>query len=132
MCRNLTPEEIAGIAMFDYIINQGMAETIIDKMHAKNFLECVSYETIDNNQVEEIYTRELFLRGQRICASTRRYSYNEDEQPTLDYNVEEAATLEDLRDFLMYGDYSDLLVIAKEVGHQEAIRRDGPILSLIQ
>ena len=63
---------------------------------------------------------------------TRRYSYNEDEKPTLDYNVEEAATLEDLRDFLIYGDYSDLLVIAQEVGHQAAIRRDGPILSLKQ
>ena len=116
--------------MFDYIVNQGMAETIIEKMHAKNLLECVSYETVDNNQVEEIYTRQLYLRGICICASTRRYSYNEDETPTLNYNVEEPATLEDLRDFLMYGDYSDLLVIAKEVGHQEDMRREGPILSL--
>lgn len=130
MCKSLTPEEIAGMAMFDYIVNQGMAETIIEKMHAKNLLECVSYETVDNNQVEEIYTRELFLRGQRICMSTRKYSYNEDETPTLNYNVEEPATLEDLRDFLMYGDYSDLLVIAKEVGHQEDMRREGPVLSL--
>lgn len=130
MCKSLTPEEIAGMAMFDYIVNQGMAETIIEKMHAKNLLECVSYETVDNNQVEEIYTRQLYLRGICICASTRRYSYNEDETPTLNYNVEEPATLEDLRDFLMYGDYSDLLVIAKEVGHQEDIRREGPILSL--
>ena len=130
MCKSLTPEEIAGMAMFDYIISQGMAETIIEKMHSINLLESVSYETIDNNQIEEIYTRELFLRGQRICSSARRYSYNEDQTPMLNYNVEEPATLEDLRDFLMYGDYSDLLVIAKEVGHQEAIRRDGPILSL--
>lgn len=132
MCKSLTPEEIAGIAMFDYIVNQGMAETIIDKMHAINLLESVSYQTVDNNQIEEIYTRELFLRGQRICASTRRYSYNEDEKPTLSLNVEEAATIEDLRDFLMYGDYSDLLVIAHEVGHQEVIRREGPVLSLKQ
>lgn len=132
MCKSLTPEEIAGMAMFDYIISQGMAETIIEKMHSINLLESVSYETIDNNQIEEIYTRELFLRGQRICSSARRYSYNEDQTPTLNYNVEEPATLEDLRDFLMYGDYSDLLVIAQEVGHQAAIRRDGPILSLIQ
>ena len=130
MCKSLTPEEIAGMAMFDYIVNQGMAETIIEKMHAKNLLECVSYETVDNNQVEEINTRQLYLRGICICASTRRYSYNEDETPTLNYNVEEPATLEDLRDFLMYGDYSDLLVIAKEVGHQEDMRREGPILSL--
>ena len=130
MCKSLTPKEIAGMAMFDYIVNQGMAETIIEKMHAKNLLECVSYETVDNNQVEEIYTRQLYLRGICICASTRRYSYNEDETPTLNYNVEEPATLEDLRDFLMYGDYSDLLVIAKEVGHQEDMRREGPILSL--
>ena len=130
MCKSLTPEEIAGMAMFDYIVNQGMAETIIEKMHAKNLLECVSYETVDNNQVEEIYTRQLYLRGICICASTRRYSYNEDETPTLNYNVEEPATLEDLRDFLMYGDYSDLLVIAKEVGHQEDMRREGSILSL--
>lgn len=130
MCKSLTPEEIAGMAMFDYIVNQGMAETIIEKMHAKNLLECVSYETVDNNQVEEIYTRQLYLRGICICASTRRYSYNEDETPTLNYSVEEPATLEDLRDFLMYGDYSDLLVIAKEVGHQEDMRREGPILSL--
>lgn len=130
MCKSLTPEEIAGMAMFDYIVNQGMTETIIEKMHAKNLLECVSYETVDNNQVEEIYTRQLYLRGICICASTRRYSYNEDETPTLNYNVEEPATLEDLRDFLMYGDYSDLLVIAKEVGHQEDMRREGPILSL--
>lgn len=130
MCKSLTPEEIAGMAMFDYIVNQGMAETIIDKMHAKNFLECVSYETIDNNQIEEIYTRELFLRGQRICMSTRKYSYNEDETPTVNYNVEEPATLEDLRDFLMYGDYSDLLVMAQEVGHQAELRNEGPILSL--
>lgn len=130
MCKSLTPEEIAGMAMFDYIVNQGMAETIIEKMHAKNLLECVSYETVDNNQVEEIYTRQLYLRGICICASTRRYSYNEDETPTLNYNVDEPATLEDLRDFLMYGDYSDLLVIAKEVGHQEDMRREGPILSL--
>lgn len=130
MCRSLTPEEIAGMAMFDYIVNQGMAETIIEKMHTKNLLECVSYETVDNNQVEEIYTRQLYLRGICICASTRRYSYNEDETPTLNYNVDEPATLEDLRDFLMYGDYSDLLVIAKEVGHQEDMRREGPILSL--
>lgn len=130
MCKSLTPEEIAGMAMFDYIVNQGMAETIIEKMHAKNLLECVSYETVDNNQVEEIYTRQLYLGGICICASTRRYSYNEDETPTLNYNVEEPATLEDLRDFLMYGDYSDLLVIAKEVGHQEDMRREGPILSL--
>ena len=130
MCKSLTPEEIAGMAMFDYIVNQGMAETIIEKMHAKNLLECVSYETVDNNQVEEIYTRQLYLRGICICASTRRYSYNKDETPTLNYNVDEPATLEDLRDFLMYGDYSDLLVIAKEVGHQEDMRREGPILSL--
>ena len=130
MCKSLTPEEIAGMAMFDYIISQGMAETIIEKMHSINLLENISYETIDNNQIEEIYTRELFLRGQRICSSARRYSYNEDQTPMLNYNVEEPATLEDLRDFLMYGDYSDLLVIAQEVGHQAAIRRDGPILSL--
>ena len=31
MCKSLTPEEIAGMAMFDYIISQGMAETIIEK-----------------------------------------------------------------------------------------------------
>ena len=130
MCKSLTPEEIAGMAMFDYIISQGMAETIIEKMHSINLLENISYETIDNNQIEEIYTRELFLRGQIICSSARRYSYNEDQTPMLNYNVEEPATLEDLRDFLMYGDYSDLLVIAQEVGHQAAIRRDGPILSL--
>lgn len=130
MCKSLTPEEIAGMAMFDYIISQGMAETIIEKMHAKNLLECVSYETVDNNQVEEIYTRQLYLRGICICASTRRYLYNEDETPTLNYNVDEPATLEDLRDFLMNGDYSDLLVIAKEVGHLEDMKREGPILSL--
>ena len=132
MYRKLTPEEIAGIAMFDYIINQGMAETIIDKMNAVNLLESVSYETRDNNEIEEVYTRDLFLRGRRISSMVKKYKYNENETPTLKLGEMEHATIDDLREFLICGDYSDLLVIAQEVGHQSAIRRDGPVLSLKQ
>ena len=47
-------------------------------------------------------------------------------------NFHKITNIDDLREFLICGDYSDLLVIAQEVGHQTAIRRDGPILSLKQ
>lgn len=128
MYKNLTPEEIAGLAMFDYIIEQGMAETIIDKMNAVNLLESVSYETRENNVIEETYSREIFLRGRRIANIVKKYTYNEDETPLIKLGQVEHATIDDLREFLMNGDYSDLLVIAKEVGYILAHREEPKLI----
>lgn len=130
MYKNLTPEEIAGLAMFNYIITNSIEEEILDKMNAVNLLESVSYETHDNNEIEETYTRELFLRGRRISSSVKKYTYNEDETPKITLGKVEHATLEDLKEFLMNSDYQELLIIAKEVGYIETNRNNQTKLSL--
>ena len=130
MYKETTPEEIAGIAMFNYIINQGLLEIILDKMHAINILESVSYKKINETQIEETYIRELYLRGIRIDVSIKKYTYNKDEKPNILLNKEENASIDDLKDFLTKADYKDLLVIAKEVGHQEMLRKEEITLKL--
>ena len=117
MYKKLTPEEIVGLAMYDYIIKESMQDEILDKMNAVNLLESVSYVSYDKNVIEETYTRELFLRGKRISSSVKQYKYTEDETPQVILGIVEHATLEDLKEFLAESNYSDLLLIAKEIGY---------------
>ena len=115
MYRKLTPEQIVGLALYNFIVNEGYLEAILEKMHAINLLESVSYETRDNNNIEEIYTRELYLNGKQIGNLVKKYEYKEDEIPTLQLNIKENVTPEDLRDYLINADYDEMLEIAEEI-----------------
>ena len=130
MNENLKPEHIVGIALYDYIVNNGISEKVLENMHTINILESVGYNTNEfNTTIEEMYTRDLYLNSGHICRFTKVHTYTDEEKPSVKLNVEQNATLDDLREFLIYSDYSDLLVIAEEI-EKIISKKESPILKL--
>lgn len=116
----LNSEKIVGIDMFDYIINQNLSEDILDKMSAINILQNVlSFD----NQIEEIYTRVIYINGKYLSSSTKSYKYLDDEKPIVEFQKEEKATIDDLKELLINDEYSRKLLIATQIKEIEELKR---------
>lgn len=116
----LNSEKIVGIDMFDYIINQNLSEDILNKMSAINILQNVlSFD----NQIEEIYTRVIYLNGKYLSCSTKSYKYLDDEKPIVEFQKEEKATIDDLKELLVNDEYSRKLLIATQIKEIEELKK---------
>ena len=108
----LNTEQITGNEILQIIESENLSEQLLDRMHAINFLQNVlSYD----DQIEEIYTRVVYLNGKYLNSSIKSYKYFDHQSPALQLKKEEDATIDDLKDILINNETSRKLLIANEI-----------------